>query len=814
MSVITLPLLPNQYVIGYPPKEGKIAEPVQYFALTEILTRGWITDAHTTGYSMPQLSYRLKEEAITYEGGVVMVLFIADVDCELSHAASGGHGDVPAPDDWWLQELPKIDLVREAFPDPFIHRTRGGYRLIELLPEPRILQSAADVEVWKADYLAWVAALRLRFGMYADPSCCDWQRLYRVPHATRSRGGRAENRETLGNPYQIGIWTCTPTDEERELAKTLTKKKGRPRKRREEADVSVDAGDGVFFHAFQARGWIGKAMGAGMWSVRCPWQDRHTKGEEFDSSTVLYAPGSGDTLGYVFCKHAHCQTLDTRDVLKCFSRQELEAAEHTAGLPPFVPIPKSSPRIPQTNTSEFDDQEHFTDLGNARRFAKSWQTQVRYVTTWEKWLVWIGTSWALDQTKQIERLSRETVKAMYAEAAHLEDPKARQALAQWAMQSESRGKLEAMIALAQAELPIPITHARLDADPWAFNCANGTIDLRTGILRPHRQEDLLMKQSPVAYDPQATCPRWEQFLREIMADNQDLIDYLQRSAGSSITGDVSEQSLFFLYGGGANGKSKFLEALLAAMADYGMQSIPEFLTVRNSEQHPTERADLFGKRFVATVEIEQGKALAEVLIKQLTGGEKIRARRMREDFWEFEPTHKLWLAANHKPVIKGTDHAIWRRIKLIPFTMTFVDEPKDEHERKKDTMISTQLRAELPGILRWVIEGCLAWQRHGLNEPKAVTEAVDEYRREMNSIGQFLQDCCYVPMPLREDIKTQSSRLHEAYVRWSGEHNMTQTAFAAKLAEMGYRKKMGSDGRNYWLGIGLVVTQSGKDEAT
>jgi hypothetical protein len=141
MSAITLPLLPNQYVIGYPPKEGKNAQPVQYFTLTDILTRGWTTDAHTTAYSVPQLRYRLKEEAITSEYGVTMVLFLADVDCEQSHAASGGHGDVPAPDDWWLQELPKIDQLREAFPDPFVYRTRGGYRLIELLPEPRILQS-------------------------------------------------------------------------------------------------------------------------------------------------------------------------------------------------------------------------------------------------------------------------------------------------------------------------------------------------------------------------------------------------------------------------------------------------------------------------------------------------------------------------------------------------------------------------------------------------------------------------------------------------------------------------------------------------
>jgi putative DNA primase/helicase len=501
--------------------------------------------------------------------------------------------------------------------------------------------------------------------------------------------------------------------------------------------------------------------------------------------------------------------------LNCFSRQELDTAERAAGLPPFKPTTKHTDQAKQVITLPPDNQEHFTDLGNARRFAKAWETRVRYVTTWDKWLVWTGTCWALDQTKQIERLSRQTVKAMYAEAAQLEDSKARQALAQWAMQSESRGKLEAMIALSQAELPIPMTHEQLDADPWVFNCANGTIDLHTGTLRPHRQEDLLMKQSPVPYDPQAPCPRWLQFLSEIMGGNQDLVDYLKRAVGSCLTADVSDQCLFFLYGGGANGKSKFLEAILAIMADYGMQSVPEFLTMRNSEQHPTERTDLFGKRFVATVEIEQGKALAEALVKQLTGGEKIRARRMREDFWEFEPTHKLWLAANHKPVVRGTDHAIWRRIKLIPFNITFVDDPnpRDEYQRKKDHMISEQLRAELPGILRWAVEGCREWDTNRLSkEPKVVTEAVDKYRKEMNSIGQFIEETCYIPKESKDTIKTQSSRLHQAYLRWSGEHTMTQTAFSVKLTEMGYHKKMHSDGRNYWLGIGLIIDSSQKEQ--
>jgi hypothetical protein len=331
MSTIRLPLLPNPYVIGYPAKEGKTAEPVRYFALPDVLTRGWTTDAHTTAYSVSHLGYRLKEEAISDDGGVTMVLFIADVDCELSHAANGGRGDMPAPDEWWLQELPKIDVLREVFPNPVIYRTKGGYRILYRLATPRTLASAGDVESWQADYLAWVAVLRRRFHIYADAACRDWQRLYRVPHATRTRGGRSEAREVIGNPYHIGPWTCEPAPDERELAKTLGKK---PSKRvpREHRHAVVSVGDGVLFYAFKARGWVGETLDSGKWSVKCPWEDQHSKGATFNTSTVLFAPGSGDTFGWLHCSHAHCQYRDIRDVLRVFSEDELDRAKREAGV--------------------------------------------------------------------------------------------------------------------------------------------------------------------------------------------------------------------------------------------------------------------------------------------------------------------------------------------------------------------------------------------------------------------------------------------------------------------------------------------------
>lgn len=202
----------------------------------------------------------------------------------------------------------------------------------------------------------------------------------------------------------------------------------------------------------------------------------------------------------------------------------------------------------------------------------------------------------------------------------------------WALKSESTPRIKAMIELAKSEPTIPMLPSQLDVNPWVLNCLNGTLELRTGVLRPHRREDLLTKMCPVAYDADATCPQWMSFLNDVMAGKQALVHYLQRGVGYSLTGSVEEQCLFFLYGTGQNGKSTFLGVLQAMLGDYAMQAIPELLMVRANEQHPTERADLFGKRFVATIEVESGKRLAEALVKQLTGGDRIRARRMREDF--------------------------------------------------------------------------------------------------------------------------------------------------------------------------------------
>jgi putative DNA primase/helicase len=282
-----------------------------------------------------------------------------------------------------------------------------------------------------------------------------------------------------------------------------------------------------------------------------------------------------------------------------------------------------------------------------------------------------------------------------------------------------------------------------------------------------------------------------------MAGNIALIDYLQRAVGYSLTGSVREQVFFFCYGTGQNGKSTFLEVLLALCGPYGMQAVRELLMARRHESHPTERADLYQKRLVATVEVDAGGRLNEGLVKLLTGGERVRARRMHENFWEFDPTHKFWLAANHKPVIKGTDDAVWRRPRLIPFTVKITD-------AKKDTALAEKLKAELPGILRWAVEGCLAWQQNGLQDPPEVMAAGQAYRQEMDILGQFLEECCTIQLT-RPEVKTQSRVLYEAFCAYAGD-GLTQTMFTLELKARGFTTS-GVKGRVYWQGIGLMSTK-------
>jgi putative DNA primase/helicase len=286
------------------------------------------------------------------------------------------------------------------------------------------------------------------------------------------------------------------------------------------------------------------------------------------------------------------------------------------------------------------------------------------------------------------------------------------------------------------------------------------LDVTTGEFREHRQEDMITKIARVDYDPAAECPAWKQFVREIMNYNSDIIMFLQNAAGWALTGDTSEQTMFILFGSGANGKSTFLNTIMYVLGDYAIATPTETFMKKTGDQLTNDIARLRGTRFVTTTEAEQGKRLSEPLIKQITGNDRMTARFLYGEFFNFVPTFKIFMATNHKPVIKGTDYGIWRRIKLIPFTTRIEEEKQDKHLEEK-------LRSEASGILNWLLEGAMRWKKEGLRAPAVILNATDEYRGEMDVIGNFLKECC-VRVP---GSTIRIRELFKVYQEWCEENN-------------------------------------------
>jgi putative DNA primase/helicase len=442
-----------------------------------------------------------------------------------------------------------------------------------------------------------------------------------------------------------------------------------------------------------------------------------------------------------------------------------------------------------------------TDLGNAQRLVHRHGADLRYCHLWSKWLIWDGHRWRIDETGEIVRLAKKTVQALYLEAAQAETQEQAQALAKHAVKSQGEPRIRAMITLAESEPSIPARTDDLDAQAWLLCVQNGVIDLRTGWLRSHDRGDLITRLAPVAYDPDAECPIWLAFLERIMDGDSDLIGFLQRAVGYALTGDVSERALFLLYGTGANGKSTFLETLRAVLGEYAMRTPTETLLARHEGAIPNDVARLKGARFVAASEAEEGKRLAEALVKALTGGDTISARYMRGEWFDFKPEFKLWLATNHKPIIRGTDRGIWDRIRLIPFLVRIPDDEQDK-------ALTAKLWGELPGILAWAVRGCLAWQQYGLDAPTAVTEATSEYRAEMDILGHFCETCCV----LSSSARVSAADLYAAYKAWAesaGERAMSQRAFGARMLERNFEsRRAGANGSAVWCGLGLVASQA------
>jgi putative DNA primase/helicase len=478
---------------------------------------------------------------------------------------------------------------------------------------------------------------------------------------------------------------------------------------------------------------------------------------------------------------------------------------------------------------------HLTDRGNALRLIKRYGKDLHCIYRWKKWLVWDGSRWVVDEGNRVEALAKEVITQLYLEAKAIIDRLARllddsgeiaesarkireqhintaTATLKWALKSESAQALAGMLKHARSERGIAITPDELDANPWLLNVANGSIDLQTGMLHPNQREDLCTKRLDIAYDPKATCPQWLAFLWRIIGGPKPhdegletalqeryeraerLVKFLQRDVGYSLTGVIREQVLFFMYGGGDNGKSTFSETLAALLGEYYQKTPKELLMQKDRRDMggpSPEIARLCGVRLVIASEVGEHHRLNEAQVKDLTGDDTLTARGLYEAFFQFRPTHKLWMYGNHKPAVQGTDDAIWKRPKLIPFTekVSPSEQISDFRER--------YLIPELSGILRWAVQGCLDWQKDGLQVPDEVNAATAAYRREMDAIAAFLEEHCL----MGNSYTAKASDLYSTYTQWgeSGRETvLPRRKFYDQLRERGCESFPGHANALYW----------------
>jgi putative DNA primase/helicase len=458
-----------------------------------------------------------------------------------------------------------------------------------------------------------------------------------------------------------------------------------------------------------------------------------------------------------------------------------------------------------------------TDSANADAFVSEHGRGYLFVAEWESWLAWNGRHWerigakgrVLHAAMLTARAAHYRTKGKIAELEaeqhqHLlagkkdEDLDARikhqRQLLKWFEQSQNASRLEAVARLLETRLVVALRD--LDRDPWLLNVANGTIDLRKAELYPHAPADLITQLADVEWDDAATCPTWNDFVWESMGGSLELMLYLQRLVGYAITGLTTEHILAFFYGVGRNGKSTFVQAIRSMLGEYACAAPRDLLFEdRHGQRHPEEIARLYGKRLAVCAEVGEHVTVDEAKVKDLTGGDAVSCRRMRENSWDLVPTHTLFLAGNHKPTVRGDDLGIWRRIRLVPWNVTV-----DEGHIDRD--LPAKLAAERSGILRWAVNGCLEWQRLGLVEPEAVLAATREYREESDVLGEFLAS--YVVFGAKERCAREELRKrYEAWCEESGHRPVGARKLGQRLREKGCEAtgvRVGMHVKNGWRG--------------
>lgn len=441
-----------------------------------------------------------------------------------------------------------------------------------------------------------------------------------------------------------------------------------------------------------------------------------------------------------------------------------------------------------------------TDIGNAERLVAAFGDRLRYCRAWRSWLIWDDQRWTVDERAKVELYAKAVVRSITAEGDAIkgDDQVARNlrsALRKWGRMSEGDSRIMSLLRRAAAEEGIAVASVDLDVDPWLLNVENGTVDLRTGELRPHSRDDLITKLAPVTFDPTAAAPTWSAFLLRIMDGDDEQVDLLQRIIGYCLTGSTRERQFYIAHGQGDNGKSVFTQVVAALLGDYAMRTPIETLMEQHNPGIPNDVARLRGARFVYASESERNQRLAVARVKDFaSGGDEIAARFMRAEWFTFAPTFKLFVHTNHRPRIDDTNKAIWNRLRLLPFAVTI---PKAE----QDPTLADRLRLELPGILNWALAGCLRWQAEGMTTPAAVKAANDAYRLESDDVGRWLSECCVVD-PQATVVSRQAQDSYRAFI---GADKVNPKEFAAELRERGFRDKHAKAGTT-WRGFRLKMT--------
>lgn len=566
-------------------------------------------------------------------------------------------------------------------------------------------------------------------------------------------------------------------------------------------------------------------------NIECPFADEHTS-ESGETSTVYYPPNTGGyAVGHFKCLHASCvgrtrgqflARLGVDEVLDDFEDVSSYVAAETPGAAPEGEKRKGIPEA----------QHLTTDQANAGRIVGKFGK--RLIVVAGQWYAWTGTRWEKDDG-EVYRYACRLSKIIHSEADEWRAKKTKdedeakinlavaEALKKWAAKSEMKSAIEAAVGLAKKMLTV--NENQIDRNPWLLNCANGAVDLRTGELKPHDPADFITKLVPLAYDPSVRSEAWDTVVARVTLEEgmgtRPLARFLQRWFGYCATGSTREQGFVVHFGQGSNGKSTILDTVAEVLGDYAATSAPGLLVGNGRDRHPTEIADLFGRRMVTAHETGEGGHLKEDTVKQLTGSDKVKARFMRADFFEFDPTHKLQLLTNYKPVIKGQDNGIWRRVLLMPYLARFGSVEEVNAGRAhfvKDTRIAERLKAEIQGVLTWVVEGARMWFQDGLQPPDAVLAASRDYQEEQDRVGQFVRECCELGPDLETPISGEFGGVYDSYRAWCGEggfHALSKTRLLQEFErivpyfEKREKKQIGSAGKRRKVNVirGLTVLQ-------